>query len=75
VNDDVFTSPQMIDYRFEAKSWLTTLGYNLPINATSALDLSWRWVQTTSTEKASFPGGGALKYFDNQFNVVLLVRF
>jgi len=75
VNDDVFTSPQMIDYRFEAKSWLTTLDYNLPINATSALDLSWRWVQTTSTEKASFPGGGALKYFDNQFNVVLLVRF
>ncbi|MET0681991.1 MAG: hypothetical protein ABWZ29_01470 [Casimicrobiaceae bacterium] len=75
VNDDVFTSPQMIDYRFEAKSWLTTLDYNLPINASSALDFSWRRVQTTSTEKASFPGGGSLKYVDNQFNVLLLVRF
>ncbi len=75
VDDDVFTSPQMIDYRLEARSVLTTLDYNLPINASSALDFSWRRVQATSTEKASFPGGGSLKYVDNQFNVLLLVRF
>jgi hypothetical protein len=75
VNDDVFTSPQMIDYRFEAKSWLTTLDYNLPLGARSALDFSWRWVQSTSTNQATFPGGGSLKYIDNQFNVVYLVRF
>jgi len=75
VNDDVFTSPQMIDYRFEAKSWLTTLDYNLPLGARSALDFSWRWVQSTSTDQATFPGGGSLKYIDNQFNVVYLVRF
>lgn len=75
VNDDVFTSPQMIDYRFEAKSWLTTVDWNLPLGARSALDFSWRWTHSTSTENATFPGGGPLKYTDNQFNVVYLFRF
>jgi hypothetical protein len=75
VNDDVFTSPQMIDYRFEANSVLTTLNYNLPINPSAALDFSWRRVQSTSREQATFPGGGSLKYIDNQFNVLLAFRF
>ncbi len=75
VKDDVFTSPQMIDYRFEAKNVLTTLGYNLPLGARSSLDFSWKRVQSTSTEQASFPGGGSLKYIDNQYSVVYLVRF
>ena len=75
VADDVFTSPQMIDYRFAANSVLATLAYNLPISQTSSLEFSWRRVQSTSNESASFPGGGTLQYVDNQFALVLLVRF
>jgi len=75
VKDDVFTSPQMIDYRFEANSVLTTVDYNLPLNPSAAFDFSWRRVQSTSRDSASFPGGGSLKYIDNQFNVQLFVRF
>jgi hypothetical protein len=75
VKDDVFTSPQMLSYRFEARTVLTTLGYNLPIGRSSSFDFSWKRVQSTSSETASFPGGGALRYVDNQFTVAYLVRF
>ena len=75
VEDDVFTSPQMIDYRFAADSVLTTLAYNLPVTQRSSLEFSWRRVQSTSTERASFPGGGTLHYVDNQFAFVFLARF
>jgi hypothetical protein len=75
VNDDVFTSPQMIDYRFEAKSVLTTLDWTLPLGSSYALDVSWRRTQSKSTEQASFPGGGSIRYVDNQFNVLFLFTF
>ncbi len=74
VADDVFTSPQMISYRFKADSVLTTLNYNVPISQAAALDFSWRRVGSTSTQTATFPGGGSLRYVDNQFNVQLLLR-
>jgi hypothetical protein len=75
VPDDVFTSPQMVDYRFDARTVIATLGYNLPVGATSSLDFSWKRIQTRSTEHASFPGGGALEYVANQFAIAYLVRF
>ncbi|HMO49221.1 MAG TPA: hypothetical protein PKB14_24755 [Rubrivivax sp.] len=75
VADDVFTSPQMINYRFKADSVLTTLNYNVPISQAAALDFSWRRVGSKSTLSATFPGGGPLRYVDNQFNLQLLVRF
>lgn len=75
VEDDVFTSPQMIDYRFAASTWIATLNYNLPIHPSAALDFSWRRAQSTSREQASFPGGGSLKYVDNQLSVLLTFRF
>jgi hypothetical protein len=75
VDDDVFTSPQMINYRFEADTVLTTVDYTIPINARAAVDFSWRRAKSKSRERASFPGGGSLEYVDNQYNLQLLLRF
>jgi len=73
--DDVFTSPAMIDYRFEAKTVITNLVYSLPIGSRSAFELSWRRAQTTSIDRASFAGGGKLQYVDNQLTAFYVIRF
>lgn len=75
VRDDVFTDPQMINYRFEATTLLATLGYNLPLGPDSSLDISWRRIQSRSQERPGFAGGTPLEYVDNQFVVACLFRF
>lgn len=75
VADDAYTNPQLISYRFDARTVITTLGYNLPLGSSGSLDLSWRWARSTPTQSANFEGAGTPHYVDNQFMIVYLKRF
>ena len=75
VLDDAFAPDQLFSYRFEARSVLTTLGYNLPLGPKTAIDVSWRRVQATPVERPDFEGAQSQRYLDNQFNIAFLLRF
>jgi len=75
VRDDVFTDTERLDYRLKADTVLATLGYNLAFGERHALDLSWRWVQSTAIEQPGFAGADTFRYYVNQLSVAYLVRF
>jgi hypothetical protein len=75
VADDAYTNPQLISYRFDARTVITTLGYNLPLGSSGSLDVSWRWAQSTPTQSTNLQGAGTPRYVDNQFMIVYLKRF
>ena len=74
LDDDAFPGKGLTSYRFDGQSVLTTIGYNVSLNAHSAVDFSWRRIR-------SFPDLGATlttissNYVANQFSIVYLVRF
>ena len=68
VVDDVFTDTVRESYRVRATSVLGTVGFNLPFGERHSLDISWRWVQSTTSLNAT-------RYFDNQIGVSYLGRF
>jgi uncharacterized protein YhjY with autotransporter beta-barrel domain len=76
VKDDVFsTDVTRFSYRFRANTYLLGVGYNYALGATDSLDFSWRWAQSTPLHQPGFAGADFIRYFDNQFTVVYLVRF
>ena len=75
VLDDAFPNQRWFAYRSEARTWLSTLGYNLPLGERTSLDLSWRHVQSTPTAHLDFDVQGSLRYVDNQYTIVLLKLF
>jgi hypothetical protein len=75
VLDDAFPDKQLFAYRSEARTWLSTVGYNLPLGNRTSLDLSWRRVQSTPTAHLDFDVQGSLRYVDNQYSIVLLKLF
>ena len=75
VLDDAFPDKQLFAYRSEARTWRSTVGYNLPLGQRTSLDLSWRRVQSTPTAHLDFDVQGSLRYVDNQYTVVLLKLF
>jgi uncharacterized protein YhjY with autotransporter beta-barrel domain len=72
--DDAF-GPGYFAYRFDAKAWLGTLGYNRPLGPRDALDLSWRRVQVTPLDRPTYDLKGPFRYIDNQYSIVYLMRF
>jgi hypothetical protein len=75
VLDDAFPDKQLFAYRSEARTWVSTVGYNLPLGQRTSLDLSWRRVQSTPTAHLDFDVQGSLRYVDNQYSIVLLKLF
>jgi len=75
VLDDAFPDKQLFAYRSEARTWVSTVGYNLPLGQRTSLDLSWRRVQSTPTAHLDFDVQGSLRYVDNQYTIVLLKLF
>lgn len=75
VLDDAFPGQRLFAYRSEARTWLSTVGYNLPIGHRASIDISWRRVQSTPTAHLDFDVQGSLRYVDNQYTVVLLKLF
>jgi len=75
VLDDAFPDKQLFAYRSEARTWISTVGYNLPLGHRGSLDISWRRVQSTPTAHLDFDVQGSLRYVDNQYSIVLLKLF
>ncbi|HUH92116.1 MAG TPA: hypothetical protein VL742_03080 [Casimicrobiaceae bacterium] len=75
VLDDAFPDEQWFAYRSEARTWISTVGYNLPLGERTSLDISWRRVQSTPTAHLDFDVQGSLRYVDNQYSIVLLKLF
>jgi hypothetical protein len=75
VLDDAFPGKQLYAYRYDARTWVGTVGYNLPLGPRQSLDISWRRVQTTPTSQPDFDVQGSLRYIDNQYSLVWLMLF
>ena len=75
VLDDAFPDQQWFAYRSEARTWISTVGYNLPLGHQVSLDISWRRVESTPTAHLNFDGQGSLRYVANQYSIVLLKQF
>jgi hypothetical protein len=75
VLDDAFPDQQWFAYRSEARTWISTVGYNLPLGDRASLDISWRRVQSTPTAHLDFDVQGSLRYVDSQYSIVLLKLF
>ena len=75
VRDDAFTDTERFAYRIQARTVLTTLGYNFAFGEGHALDFSWRWVRSTPTTEPGFATAGAIRYYVNQFTLAYLIRF
>lgn len=75
VLDDAFPDKQLFAYRNDSRTWVSTVGYNLPLGPRSSLDFSWRRVQSTPTAQLAFDVQGSLRYIDNQYSLVFLQLF
>jgi len=75
VLDDAFPGKQLYAYRLDARTWVGTLGYNLPLGQRTSIDISWRRAQGTPTERLEFDVQGSLRYTDNQYSLFLLTVF
>ena len=71
--DDAFPG-QLFSYRFDARTVLTTLGYNLGFGPRDSLDFSWRRIEATPVLRVSFDTS-AQSYISNQYSIVYLLRF
>ena len=61
-------------YRFEGRTVITTLGYNLGLGPRDSLDFSWRRGGATPSLRPSFATSPS-SYIANQFSIVYLTRF
>jgi outer membrane autotransporter protein len=77
VRDDAYDET-LFAYRYTARTWVGTLGYNLPLGARDSLDVSWRRVTAKPLDQlggTSYAGGGEVTYYVNQYLVSYLTRF
>ncbi len=72
--DEAF-GPGFFAYRFEAKTWIGTFGYNRPLGPRDGIDFSYRRIQSYPLDRPGFPVPGAFRYIDNQYSIVYLMRF
>ena len=73
-NDDAYPGRELTSYRFDGKTVLTTLGYNVGIGAQSSLDVSWRRIRTAPDLRGALISVPST-YVANQLSVVYLLRF
>ncbi|MEQ1516350.1 MAG: hypothetical protein ABL931_07675, partial [Usitatibacteraceae bacterium] len=74
VQDDAYPSGQFFSYRFEGRTIISTLGYNLGLGARHSLDLSWRRAQSTPGFRPAF-ATSPTSYIADQYSIVYLIRF
>ena len=75
VLDDAFPGKQLYAYRYDARTWVGTVGYNLPLGPRASIDISWRRTQATPIDRPDFDVQGSLRYVDNQYSLFLLKAF
>jgi hypothetical protein len=74
VEDDAYPGMGFNSYRFEGKTWLTTVGYTMGFGPRHALDLSWRRAQSTPDIRPSY-ATTPKSYIANQYSIIYLIRF
>ena len=74
VRDDAFPGKDLFAYRFDGRTWVGTVGLNFPLGQRDSIDFSYRRVTTNPVSRPSFDTG-SLRYFDNQYTVLYLIRF
>jgi len=74
VQDDAYASGQLFSYRFDGKTTIATLGYNLGFGTRDSLDFSVRRATATPTLRPSF-ATSPRSYISNQYSVVYLIGF
>lgn len=75
VFDDVFKNQNFVAYKLKADTVIATVGYNWPISQRYALDLSYRYVRTTPTERTSAIAVDTPRYTSNLVTLAFLLRF
>jgi hypothetical protein len=75
VQDDAVDSGEFFAYRFDGKTVIGTLGWNLPLGTRDAIDLSFRRVRSTPSGRIDFDDGARLRYDVNQYSLLYLLRF
>ena len=75
VRDDAFTDGVRQAYRLRAATLIASLGYNLALQADHSLDLSLRWVRSTTLARPGFANAEVIRYYDVQAGVAYLFRF
>jgi uncharacterized protein with beta-barrel porin domain len=74
VDDDAFGGRDYHSYRFEGKTWISTVGFNMGFGPRHALDLSWRRAQSTPDYRPSF-AVSPKSYVADQYSIIYLIRF
>ncbi|MCY7307829.1 MAG: autotransporter domain-containing protein [Rhodoferax sp.] len=72
--DDAYVGGQLFSYQVDARTWLTTVGYNLSFGPRDSIDFSWRHVRSTPGIRPPFVTN-AKSYKANQLSAVYLLRF
>ena len=72
--DDAYAGGQLFSYKVDARTWLTTVGYNLSFGPRDSIDFSWRHVRSTPGIRPPFVTN-AKSYKANQLSAVYLLRF
>jgi len=72
VPDDAFDG--LFAYRFDGHTVLGTVGWNYPLGPRDSLDFSWRRVESKPSGHTMWDSG-TLRYIDNQYSLVYLMRF
>ena len=72
--DDAYAGGQMVSYRLDGTTWLTTVGYNMGLGPRDSMDFSWRHVQATPSLRPSFVTSPK-SYIANQWAASYLMRF
>jgi uncharacterized protein YhjY with autotransporter beta-barrel domain len=74
VADDAYPGASFFTYRLQGTTWLTTLGYNIGLGARDSLDLSWRYIQATPSQRPIWATSPP-SYVTNQISASYLMRF
>ena len=74
VQDDAYVGGRFFSYRFDGRTVLSTLGYNLGLGPRHSLDLSWRRAQSTPGFRPAF-ATSPRSYIADQYSIVYLIRF
>lgn len=75
VKDDAFSDNALFAYRFQANTWLATLGYNHAFAERHSLDISFRRAQSKPMHPSGYGSASDVRYVVNQFSLAYLTRF
>jgi len=73
VLDDAYPG-SLFSYRFDGRTVISTIGYNLGFGPRHSVDMSWRRAQSTPDSRPSF-ATSPKSYIADQYSIVYLVRF